>query len=166
MKVTIERGAQFDAASPGEVRDALQDHEAAKLRERATGLKYLRLNPPVTGTAVAGLLQMGGDFQSSAGSTQPLGPRSGYAWAVMALRVTGLAAGDVVQVFRRGPNSQPIWTLTAAVPAAVFSKGQQILLDGESLMVQNFGAFTSVAEITLGADVYEVPQPLLWKLIL
>jgi hypothetical protein len=173
----------------GETLDTINKHEMAEVlrkdrleeaqRTAARGVKYARLNPPVTGQAAGGVLQMGGDFPNTGpGGTvvQPPGPRAGYAWAIRSCTVQGLTAGatpDVVNLYRRS-GGRPIWTftggpavLTAAPPyMANFSFGEKVFLEGETPVLVSVGAFAATGIITFDMDFVETPQELLWKALI
>lgn len=157
---------QIETVTPGEHRKATASLLQEQERDYATGFKYMRLNPPITGNPVAGALAMGGDSAGPQGG-QPTGPRDGYAWSILRFSITGLATGvtpDVVNIYRRGPQARAAWSLTGNAPFSTFAKGQMLFLDNESIMVASVGAFAAAGLITLDADILELPQPLLWKL--
>lgn len=187
-------GHVIEMTTPGEMsqimRDRLADHASAKLRTAAEGKKYMRLNPPVTGQAVAGKLVMGGDFitgPAASGGASPGGqagapslqPRAGYCWAVRRASLTGLANGttpDVVNLFRgmsranawlggAATLSGGVWQFNGNNFAYTFSFGELIFLEGETPVLASQGAFASTAQVTFDMDFIEVPQPLLWKVL-
>jgi hypothetical protein len=177
-KVKFEAGAQLDFVSPGEL-DRSLDRAMAQARAAEqlalAGIKHRKL-PVLSGYAVAGALDIGGDnnFVQVAGpltgtpawNGQPIGPTGGNAWMAKRLAVTGLASGDVVQLFQPGGHSQDIvWQFTSAAPVNTFGRGEVVLYAGETLRLVNFGAFTSTAQIRLSGELYQAPAEMIGKLI-
>ena len=184
-------GEWFDTLTKGELDDSLAEYrKAAEVaqREQARGIKYLRLNPPITGQAVASKLTMGGDFitgtAASGGSSvggQPGAPtpqpRAGYAWAVRRAAVQGLTNGttpDIVNLFRRqsdanawlaGPSSVSggDWQFTGNNYAYTFAWGQLVFLEGETPIIVSQGTFAATGPVTFRMDMEEVPQVEIWK---
>lgn len=184
-------GEFFDTLTKSELDQSLGEYRKAAnaaQREAARGVKYMRLNPPVTGQAAAGSLKMGGDFitgpAASGGSTvggQPGAPtpqpRAGYCWAIRRAAVQGLTSGttpDIVNLFRRqsdanawlaGPSSVSggDWQFTGNNFAYTFAWGQLVFLEGETPIVVSQGAFAGTGQITFRMDFEELPQELIWK---
>lgn len=165
-KFKLMANAEIETATPGDVGKELRKfgaEQTARLLADAQGKKYARLNPPIAGTAVAGVLSIGGDAPAPGGTDQPVGPRAGYAWAMRRIAVTGLTAGatpDVVNLFRR---SEQVWQFNGDNWAYTFSFAEMIYLEGEYLSLKSVGAFAATGTITLRADFVEVPQPMLFK---
>jgi hypothetical protein len=170
-------GEWFETLTKGELDDSLASYrkqaEAAQ-RAAATGRKYMRLNPPVRGVAVGGVLQMGGDFANSgaAGVLVPAPqPRAGYAWAVRRASVSGLTAGstpDIVNLHRKTTNSTPItssgqWQFNGNNYAYTFSHEQFVFLEGETPVLVSVGTFAATGTVTFDMDFIEVPEIELYK---
>lgn len=184
-------GELFETLTKEELDDSLGSYAkaaAAAEREAARGFKYMRLNPPVTGQAVASKLTMGGDFitgpAASGGSGiggQPgvptLQPRAGYCWAVRRAAVQGLTNGttpDIVNLFRRqadanawlaGPSSVSggDWQFTGNNFAYSFSFGQLVFWEMETPIIVSQGTFAATGQVTLRMDFVETPQELIFK---
>jgi hypothetical protein len=159
-------GEFFETLTKGELDSSLEDYRArarAFELEKARGRKYMRLNPPVTGIAVAGVLQMGGDFPNTGpGSVlnQPPQPRAGYAWAMRRMSVDGLTAGttpDTVNLYRR-TGTRKAWQFNGNNFAYTFSHEQVVFLEGETPVLISVGSFAATGVITFDADFIEVPQ--------
>jgi hypothetical protein len=168
---TFKLGEFFETLTKGELDDSLAGYRAAARAEeleKARGRKYMRLNPPVTGIAVASVLQIGGDFPNTGPGgtlTQPPQPRAGYAWAMRRMSVTGLTAGttpDIVNLLRR-TGGKPCWQFNGNNFGYTFSHEQIVFLEGETPVLVSVGTFAATGMITLDADFVEVPQPELVK---
>lgn len=184
-------GEFFETLTKGELDESLAHYrKMAEEAERAAahGVKYMRLNPPVTGQAVANKLTMGGDFitgpAASGGPSiggQPGAPtpqpRPGYCWAVRRAAVQGLTNGttpDIVNLFRRqsdanswlaGPSSLSggDWQFTGNNFAYTFSFGQLVFWEGETPIIVSQGAFAGAGQVTFRMDYEEVPQLEIYK---
>jgi hypothetical protein len=176
-------GEFFETLTHGEARDLLAEHRGALIaaqREAARGIKYARLNPPVTGQAVSGVLQMGGDFitgPAASGGVPSPQPRAGYCWAVRRAAVQGLTNGttpDIVNLFRRdsdadawlaGPAtvSGGDWQFSGNNYAYSFAWGQLVFLEGETPILVSQGTFNATGVITFRMDFEELPQTEIWK---
>lgn len=184
-------GEFFETLTKGELDSSLAEYRRAAneaQREAARGVKYMRLNPPVTGQASGSKLFMGGDFvtgtAASGGSSvggQPGAPspqpRAGYCWAVRRAAVQGLTSGvtpDIVNLFRRqsdasawinGPAtvSGGDWQFTGNNFAYTFAWGQLVFWEGETPILASQGTFSAVGPVTFRMDFEELPQPEIWK---
>lgn len=171
-------GEMFETITQPEMRQALLDHEVDReQRNVARGVKYGRLQPPITGQAAGGVLQMGGDYPNTGpGGTivQPVQPRPGYAWLMRRMSVTGLTAGttpDIVNLHRATPGAQytggtlsnGIWQFNGNNFAYTFSFGEMVFLSGDTPVIVSVGTFASTARIVLSADFIETPQELMYK---
>ena len=184
-------GEFFETLTKPELDDSLAANRKAidqAQRADARGVKYMRLNPPVTGQAVGSILKMGGDFitgtAASGGSStggQPGAPspqpRAGYCWAVRRAAVQGLTNGttpDIVNLFRRqsdasawlaGPSSVSggDWQFTGNNFAYTFAWGQLVFWEGETPVIVSQGTFASVVPVTFRMDFEELPQVEIWK---
>jgi hypothetical protein len=166
---TFKLGEAFETLTKPELKEGLAEHLAeTEQRAIARGKKYGRLNPPITGQAAGGLLQMGGDFPNTgpAGTAvQTVQPRPGYAWAMRRLSVSGLTTGttpDIVNLYRR-TGSRPVWQFNGNNFAYTFSFAEMVYLEGETPILQSVGTFAATGVITLDADFVEVPQEELYK---
>lgn len=191
MRFKFGIGEFFETLTKGELDDSLaayrkQANEAERSMARA--VKYMRLNPPVTGQAVSNSLKMGGDFitgTAAAGGSSTGGqpgaptpqPRAGYCWAVRRAAVQGLTSGatpDIVNLFRRqadagawlgGPStvSGGDWQFTGNNFAYTFSFGQLVFWEGETPIIVSQGSFAGLGQVTFRMDFEELPQLEIWK---
>ena len=184
-------GEIFETLTKGELDDSLATYRRAAdaaQREQARGIKYMRLNPPVTGQAVSSKLAMGGDFITGPAASGGSGiggqpgilsqqPRAGYCWAIRRAAVQGLTNGttpDIVNLFRRqsdavawqaGPAtvSGGDWQFTGNNFAYTFAWGQLVFWEGETPIIVSQGTFSATGQVTLRMDFEEVPQVEIWK---
>src|SRR5277367_4170786 len=173
-------GEFFETLTRNELHDELGAYRTeaqAAQREQARGVKYARLNPPLTGQAVAGLLRMGGDYitgpAASGGASVggqagvlPQQPRAGYCWMARRADVAGLTTGptpDVVNLYRRqseavayigGPAgvSGGRWQFNGNNFAYTFSFGELVYMEGETPILVSQGTFAATGIITLNMD--------------
>lgn len=168
--IRIEAGAEFDVVSPGELDKSLA-REAARARaaelEMLAGIKYRRI-PQLTGTAAAGVLDIGGDSQPG-WSGKPVGPAQGYAWEIKLISVNGLTAGatpDVVNLFILGAGSNLAWwQFNGNNFSYTFGKAELVLLPGETLRIASQGTFAATGPVTLIGSAMQVPAEMLAKLV-
>lgn len=158
-KFVLDFGAEIDLLSQKELDDSLRaagDRMAQGLLE---GVKWRRL-PRLYGTAAGGVLTLG--------LTAPqAGPEPGYSWSLRRLYVNGLTAGatpDVVQLFRNGTNSDPLWQISGASPQQTWGRLELVLSGGDNLIVASLGTFAATGTITVSGELIEIPQLMLAKL--
>lgn len=161
MKTEIRGGAVLDAASPSEVKKAVDDGNADWFRERGRGVTIWRYeSEPETVTTSA--------VQLPGGSSLKCGPNPGFAILVTTLRAQGLASGDVLSVYRNSVNSVPVqqFVMPATGTVDIITTGSKslILFSDEKLIFKGTG-LTATDDIIITADGYECPAPDIWKLI-
>lgn len=134
----------LDFLTKDELRDSLQPftHKIDTIiREMHRAETFMRL-PLIQGQAVGGAL----NIQST------VGPYQGYAWDIGLLGISGLTPGatpDIVNMsFGGGPNV-PWWQFNGNSFAYTFSRGQLIMLPGETITLQSVGAFAATGLITM-----------------
>jgi|SRR5215831_9237015 len=152
MKQELGPLGSADFLTAKELRQELSDHLASMKEVFYRADKYMRI-PLVTGTAVAGNLTI----------KSTVGPYQGYAWDIAFIGVAGLTGGgtpDVVQLLFDGGPQYPWWVFTGAAPNYLqrFSRGQMVMLPGETITLQSVGTFAATGPITLyGAIRTETP---------
>lgn len=161
MRTEIRGGAVLDAASPDEVKQAIDQGNADWFRERARGVSTWRYESEPETVA-------GGAVKIPGGGSLKCGPNPGFAIVVTTLRALGLASGDVLSVYRNSVSSVPVaqFVMPAAGTLDVLTTGSKslILLSDERLIFQGTG-LTAVGDIQVSADGIECPAPDIWKLI-
>jgi hypothetical protein len=128
--------------------------EASEL-ERQRTKKFVKI-PQLTGQAVGGVLNTGGDS-----NVQRCGPDLGYIWSISYLAIEGLTTGasqDTVQIFRSTNTGQGrlLWQLTGNQPVSTFGKGQLPVWPGDTLYVVSLGTFSATGPVTLSGAAREV----------
>lgn len=137
---------------------AEMQHQTRILMAQYAGEKWLRL-PLLQGRAVGGALNLG--------STQQVGPLSGFAWSIRRLVVSGLTTGanpDIVNFFWNDPSTQFVWQLNGNSPGSTFGRLELVARPGEMLYVQSQGAFAATGLITVSGELTELPAEQLMKL--
>lgn len=164
MRSKFEMGAEFDTLTQSEVNRTLHERLAEQtqdiMREQARGLKYMRI--PETPTTVAN------SAFTLNGSTQGLGPRSGFVWAIRRLVIWGLTAGatpDVANLYRNRTTGAPVWQFNGNNFGYTFGKLELLLLEGEHLDLVSSGTIAATGQITLSGDLVECAAEEIFKLV-
>jgi hypothetical protein len=153
--VRFDVGQSADIPSLGEHNSMLRNELAAFERNRESGKKWMHL-PPLQGIPTGGSLLLG--------QAAPIcGPRDGYFWSVTALIVTGLTSGatpDILNFYlndTRGGAAPIWWQLNGNQFGETFSRGQRLIMPGETLLAASSGTFAATGTITVTGDLEEVP---------
>jgi hypothetical protein len=160
-KVKLDFGATLDVLNKDELGRELDAHAERAQLARARGKKHFRI-PVMRGSAASGALLLGGDAPGDA--VRP-GPREGYAWAIRRLAVNGLAAADVVGIYRNSNANPWLWQISGSKPYDKWGWLEMVLLGGEVLCIASIGAFTSTAEIIVNGEADEIPEAKLFELV-
>lgn len=139
-KFKIQAGAEIDALSDDELKKSLDEQNQSWFREFARGLKSMRLT--MTASVASGAVTLGGT------EAQPFGPREGFVWDVRRLSVSGLAAGDVLTVWRTS-SDQP-GNLLGQLAATTESAGSSVIVGTATGATDTSGtiALTGASEVT------------------
>lgn len=154
-KVQLQLGATLDTASKQEIKDVLAERDA-RVRAEAVGFKIMDF-PRMSATISNGALAIGGD-QPDQGIC---GPKQGFAWAVHRVSVLGLAANDVVQLYK-GSN-RFVCNIGATTGMQTFGKGQLSLMPGDFLRVVG-ASLSATGLIEVFSEGFNVPAPMIHKL--
>ncbi len=149
MKHTIKNGGHLELLNQAELDESLGRVATSITQEQARGLGTARLYGE--GTPAAGALSI-----PSPGDA-PIGPETGFAWAVQRITADGLAAGDVLKVYR-GNMLLGVLTPTQSLEG---SKAR-ILRSGESLTITGT-ALTATGQIVINGEAIETSELDLWK---
>lgn len=158
MRTEIKAGAFLDAVSPTELATHLDRFTADWYQEKARGITIARFDSfgTVASTAVT---------IPPVGAAEPIGPFKGFAWLVQSIRVSGLATGDVISIYRNVANGNKfVGTMTFSVPYIGFGSKGLILL-GEEKLVFAGASLTASGDITVNGEGIQCPEPDLYKLI-
>lgn len=166
MKVKLDFGQEIDLLTQAEVAQVLAKRDTA-MRAELAGKKYRRM-PPLTGKAVSGVLDIGGESQAG-WNGQPIGPDQGYVWAFRRLAVSGLTTGttpDIVNLHRHGSGTgSVVWQFNGNNFAYTFSFAEMVFLPGETIRITNVGTFAATGNIGLTGDLVQVPSERLGELV-
>jgi hypothetical protein len=111
------------------------------IREMHRAETFMRL-PLIQGYASGGVLNL----------VSTVGPYQGYAWDIGLLGISGLTTGttpDVVNMTFGGGPAVPWWQFNGNNFAYTFSRGQLVMLPGETITLQSTGAFAATGQITM-----------------
>lgn len=158
-KFKLDFGGEIELLTQGELDDTMDKLPGGIWGEYARGLKHLDL-PVLTGKVAGGAITLGAS--DIAGQT-PCGPRQGYVWRVVRVSVYGLAAGDVVQLYKGDvAASRFVTAISAADPCLTPSHGL-LLKPGSYLTVD--GAGLVATSVTVTGEVFEAPAEQIFKVI-
>lgn len=155
----IQAGKKIDAITRKELDDALGSHLRSWVAETAIGGRFVRFAG--TGSVATAAVSIGG-----ATGLQELGPLAGFVWDVRRLRITGLAANDVANVYINDANPAALVGSTAdlSTGSRVFLWNRQVVLyPGDTLLVTG-SSLIATGQITVSGQVLELPVGLAWKL--
>jgi hypothetical protein len=144
--------------TPKELREELGHHFSALVRQFYRAETFMRI-PLVTGFASSGVLSLASN----------VGPNQGYAWDIGFLGVAGLTVGttpDIANMYFAGGATVPWWQFNGNTPMYTFSRGQMVMLPGETISLQSVGTFAATGEIILyGAIRTQMPTERLEKVV-
>jgi hypothetical protein len=159
VETQLQLGATINTLTKHELGDQLAAHEAAREREYARSMKYLRLTP-------VSVVVSGSAFTMD-GTRFNIGPREGFIWSFRRLSVDGLTASatpDVANLYRNNTTGIRVWQFNGNNFAYTFGKGEMLLLPGETISLVNSGTIAATGNITLSGDYFEVAAEQVFKL--
>jgi len=150
--VKLDFQAEVDILNKNELDQSLAAAHKSAFQSAIAGIKYMRI-PRLVGQVSSNAIQLGAG---------PIvcGPASGFAWSIRRLLVNGLTAGatpDVVNIYRNGIGSDPVWQFNGNSFGGTFGRLELVLLPNESLWVANVGSIAATGQITLTGEAVEVP---------
>lgn len=158
-KFKLDFGAEIEVLTKSELDDSLDGLPTGIWAQYARGLKHLDL-PVMSGAVAGGALRLGG---SDSPDQTFCGPRQGFVWRVARISVFGLAANDVVQVYRGDvAASRFVTVLSATAPSFTPSHGL-LLKPGGRIVVDGTGL--AATHLTVTGEVIEAPGEQIFKLI-
>lgn len=169
---TFTAGGRFETLTKPELSDALAAQYDLQQRTQLAGVKEFRF-PVLQGTAVGGVLNIGGDVLlgavNPAWSGRQIGPTQGFTWTVLRLAIFGLTAGvtpDVVNLIRYGGGPDPVWQFNGNNFAYTFTRGSLDLQGGESFQLVSVGAFAATGNIRLTGQGILTPTEMVGKILI
>lgn len=154
MKQQLGGLGVVDLLTAKEMKETLDDSLGSRLDNLVRDLfradKFMRV-PLVTGTPAGSALSI----------DSTVGPRQGYAWDISMLGMAGLSTGttpDIVNMLFNGGPQLPFWQFNGNNFAYTFSRGQMVMLPGETISLRSVGTLAATGTITLyGAIRTEMP---------
>lgn len=157
-KNVIKNNGEIELLSQQELEDSLGKVVTGLQQEQARGLSTARFEG--IGTISGGVLALPGltgDY--------PMGPDTGFAWAVQRISCDGLGTNDVLKVYRNGVTGYGfIDILTAAKPSIRPGGKGVILRSGEQLFVSGTG-LTATGDLVVNGEALETSELDLYKLL-
>jgi hypothetical protein len=155
-KFKLNANSTVDMLTPQEHLQNLDKQTKDWFQEQARGFTIERFESTATvaNTAIT--------FPPSGGST--IGPKTGYAWKVTRISLSGLATDDVVQVFRNSTDPQNFVDQLSLTRPAVYPKSGLILRGGETLVATSASMGAS-GDLTLTGEVTECSELDLYKIL-
>jgi hypothetical protein len=151
MKWPLKAGAVADTLTQDEHKANLDQQTVSWFQERARGVSTARFD--ATGAPAGGSVTLPGPGEA-------IGPDRGFAWTVQRITADGLAAGDVLTVWR---GSFRLGQVTMATNLSFGSKGC-ILRGGERLTITGTG-LTAPGDVSVNGEALEVPEADLYKVV-
>jgi hypothetical protein len=159
MRTTIAPGAVIESVTEAELQGHLNHTIAQLFQEQARGVTPFRFDHTDTvGSVTSGAVRL------PAIGEQEEGPRAGFLWQIGSIRWSGLATGDVLNVFRNSTDPRNfIGFMTFANPVFTFQKltffkgGEKIIVTGASL--------TATGDVTVNGEGVEASELDLFKLL-
>lgn len=160
MKFMLDMQSEIDILTQGELDDSLAKSHDDLARALIRGVKWMRL-PRLIGQAADSALVLGTQDTTT-------GPKSGFAWSLRRLAVSGLTSGDtpdVVAFYRGSSNNPAVWQVDGNFPFAKFGRGEFVLSPDDTLVVASVGTFAATGPVIVTGELTEVPAEMLGKLV-
>lgn len=156
-KFKITAGAEVDLITKKEMEEALRSL-ASWMVEASIGARYTRIH--ATGLIAGGAM----DFGSEGSAGQILAPPPGFIWDVRRLRITGIAAADVANIYMGDANPSSLIATSGDIAGDCFLWSEQVILyPGDSLRIVGSG-LSATGTVTASGLVRELPMSLAWRL--
>lgn len=158
MKHVIKNGGEINLLTQEELNQSLGTVVTGMQQEQARGLSTARFEG--IGTIAGGILAIPGVT-----GDYPMGPDTGFAWAVQRISCDGLGTNDILKVYRNGVSGYGfIDILTAAKPSIRPGGKGVILRSGEQLVVTGAG-LTATGDLVINGEALETSELDLYKLL-
>jgi hypothetical protein len=145
MKQDLGPLGAVDLLTARELNESLGHHFDLLMQRWYRADKFMRV-PLVTGTASGGVLNI----------VSTVGPAQGYAWDIGLLGVGGLTAGttpDLVNMQFGGGPGVTWWQFTGNAFVSKFSRGEMVMLPGETFTLLSQGSFAATGPIVLYGNI-------------
>lgn len=147
-------GKEVETLNQAELRAELSKATTGYFQEQARGFTSARFGP--VGVTVAG-----GSVTVPGNDATRFGPEQGFAWAVQRVSADGLAANDVLKVYRNG--TAYLGQITAAANFAPGSKG--CILRGGDFLVIKGSSLTATGDIVVNGEAAQSAELDIYKLL-
>lgn len=154
----ITAGGSIDTLNKRELDAVLTKVLTSWRQEVGRGIGSRRFSRQGTVDAT-GALTIGGTDQNTEGN----GPDTNMVWSVNRLAVANAGPSPVLNLYLNSPDPSAIVRPNLPVYAN-FGTSELILEPGDALLVTG-SALTPGAVVTMTGQTWEVPRPLLWKLL-
>lgn len=153
MKVKIQAGAEFDTATPAEIRKELDSVRTSWMAEVAKGDHFVRFS--AFGDVAGGALLIG--------DKEDIGPQPGFVWSIKRIAVSSpfAEATDTLDLFQ-GAASNSSLIVPKLGRFTTFTSNSLVLYPGDGLVFS--GAVAGPGRVWVTGQAREVPMSLAWRL--
>lgn len=154
-KTKMKAGAEIETLNQAELIDALGQTTTTWFQEEARGFTTARFSNVSTVAST--------NVQVPKANDDVFGPEQGFAWRVSRISVSGLAAADVLSVFRNATTPLNFLGYLTATSILLPGKGM-ILRSGEHLLIANTAALTATGDIVVTGEAVQCSELDIFKL--
>lgn len=155
-KAKLSAGAEIETISKSEMHEALHAANKSWFQEIARGDTYRRVSSD--DTIAAGAITIGGADQR-----ELIGPKEGFVWSVKRITYKLSVGTERLGLYINDQSNRN--AVNEALPFYYgFGSDELVLYGGESLLLTNTTALTSVGQVVVSMQVRELPQQLAWRL--
>ncbi len=165
MKAKLDFGAEIDILSGEEFNKGLRQ-AIAFMRAEAESLKHVRL-PVLSGqVAAGGTITLGSEglLDQSANQGALCGPRSGFAWRITRVSVTGLLAAEELSLYWADASPQR-YVAGITGPGLFNLSTKSLLLKPTEHLVVSGSGLTAGETITVSGEAIEVVAEQIFKIL-
>lgn len=155
MKFKLHAGSTIDTLTQDELKAGLTQNTTSWFQERARGIYCPRFD--ATATVATATISLPGPGKNN------IGPQIGYAWDVRRITADGLAAADVLIIYRNSVT--PANRVGRITDAAPYSGSKSCIMRGDERLIITGASLTATGDITINGDAIEVAETDLWKLL-
>jgi hypothetical protein len=158
MKTTLAAGREIETVSPDEMAQLLDASTRNWYQERARGL--ITADFPLWTQTVSNKV-----VAFPASGDPRMGPRAGMLWAVQRVAAAGLAAGDILSVFRGEAVAANYIGNIQAAAGFLHVGGHGFLLRGEQYLTITGANLSATGLITITGDAIECSELDMYKIL-